>query len=410
MRKKTLIAAISLLFCVVLMFCSAFATAAIDDKYSIDELGMSIKIPKEYTVITRETKSDDEAFKTLSLDYDETITAFTAANIYLQAVSADEVLKITLTQTSDKNSQAINNYSDLSASERKTILDAFLSDKMYTSGVEVKHNSSIYFDLRFSQKTRDDVIYGYQCHTVVNGMNINLTMQKNSEDLTADEVKVITNIANSINFNKIKRSSGLAFDWWRVLLWLLVLVAIAILANYFYRLYNKTKRDNADERRARRKTQNANREFMSEEDKLIMSGGGSSSGSQRAKSLFDDLGVDDEPYNFDDVMSFEETLGYDINDYHSRANTDLDTFDIDVKEKDPSLGVSLFEDSGHNINDKEDYFEDYFKEEVEARPVTKRAASSIALNVKLFFKHLAYFFKNLINSITKKVKSKGKKK
>ena len=78
---------------------------------------------------------------------------------------------------------------------------------MYTSGTEVKHNGNIYIDLRFSQKTPESTIYGYQFHTVVNGMNINLTMQKNKEDLTADEVKVITNIANSIKFNKINRNS-----------------------------------------------------------------------------------------------------------------------------------------------------------------------------------------------------------
>ena len=396
MRKRPLIAFSSLLVCLFVIFCSVLSVGAIDDKYTIDELGLSIKLPKEYTVVTRTTESGDEAFKKLNLDYNETMTAFTAANIYLQGVSDDGILKITLTQTSDKNSQAINNYSDLSSAERKTVLDAFLSDQMYTSGTEVKHNGNIYFDLNFAQKTRSGTIYGYQCHTVVNGMNINLTMQKSKEQLTADEIKVAVNVANSINFHKIKRSSGLAFDWWRILLWILVLVACALIAHYLYKFYTNMKKQKAQERRSRKRQ--VERSVMSEEDRLIEDLPKESY--SRSQALFDDLGIDD-----DDFMTLDEMLGYDTEDYHSRANTDLDSFNIDVKSKDSTQGVSFFEDEGENIDNKPDYFEDFFAKEEESRPVTTRAASSVLLNVKTFFRHLKYFSKNLYSSVSKKVKN-----
>ena len=109
MHKKSFRNIFSLLVCVVLLLCSIFSVGAIDDKYEINELGLSIKLPKEYSVITTTTAQDDEVFSKLGLDYNETMTAFSAAHIYLQGVSEDQILKITLTGTSDKNSEAINN-------------------------------------------------------------------------------------------------------------------------------------------------------------------------------------------------------------------------------------------------------------------------------------------------------------
>ena len=410
MQKKSFNIIFSVLVCFVLIFSSAFSVGAIDDKYEIDELGLSIKLPREYSVITRTTPQDDEAFKKLGLDYNETMTAFSAAHIYLQGASEDGVLKVTLTKTSDKNSEAINNYSDLSSSERKKVTEAFLSDQMYTSGTEVKHNGNIYIDLRFSQKTPESTIYGYQCHTVVNGMNINLTMQKNKEDLTADEVKVITNIANSVKFNKIKRNSSLAFDWWRVLLWILVLVAIAIAANYLYKFYTNTKKEKAQKRRVHNRMQS--KALRSEEDTLLDGGSEKAPSQSTSQMLFDELSLDD------DLMSFDEMLGYGDDDYHSRANTDLDYFDIDVKTKDDSKGVSFFEDYESSSSrsdflndilgdDDSDYFDDFFSEkhnEVEENREVRKPSS----NGGGIMKRCSNFSKNLSKMISDKTKSKRK--
>ena len=409
MQKKSLNIIFSMLVCLVLVFGSVFSVGAIDDKYEIDDLGLSIKLPREYAVITRTSSADDEAFKKLGLDYDETMTAFTAAHIYLQGVSEDGVLKVTLTKTADKNSEAINNYSDLSSSERKKVTEAFLSDQMYTSGTEVKHNGNIYIDLRFSQKTPESTIYGYQCHTVVNGMNINLTMQKNKEDLTADEVKVITNIANSIKFNKINRNSSLAFDWWRVLLWILVLVAIAVAANYLYKFYINTKKEKAQKRRVHNRMQS--KALRSENDESNYDSSKKTSQANASQRLFDELSLDD------DLMSFDEMLGYDEDDYHSRANTDLDYFDIDVKSGDDSKGISFFEDYENNskhsdflddllYDDESDYFDDFFSEKHEDVIEETRESRQPSKNDSSILKRCSNFSKNLSRMISDKTKKK----
>ncbi len=396
MRKNVFTSLFALVVCIMLLMCSVVCASALDDKYTIDELGLSIKLPKEYSVITRTTQKGDEAFKTLKLDYDETMTAFSAANIYLQATSDDSVLKITLTKTADKNSEAINNYSELKSSERKQVLEAFLADDAYTNGVEIKHNGNIYFDLSFSQQTQSGVIYGYQCHSVINGMNINLTLQKSAEELTADEIKVVTSIANSIHFKKITHKDGVSFDWWRVLLWIVILIVIGLLAKYFYGQYNKSKNDKKNERRNRLKKSHFDTDL--ETDRLLESDSEPLQ-SESKRSLLSELGFEDDFEQ--EELSFDELLGYDTTDYYERANTDIDSFDIDVKSKDRSNGVEFFEDQGKTINDKPDYFESFFTEKTEEnRSPIKRALSMVALYAKLALRHLSYFFKNLIKMLT----------
>ncbi len=408
MRKKSLAKIISLVLCCIIVAFSVFSVGAIDDTYTIDELGMSLKIPKEYTVVTRTLDKNDEAFSKLSLDYDDTMNAFYLDHIYLQAVSEDGKLKINLTSVTDENSKAINNYSDLSEAQRLEALNTFLKDSSYISGVEIKHNDSIYFDFELSSQGANDVIFAYQCHTVVNGMNINLTMQKAKESFTADEIKIITNIADSIDFDEIHLKTGLAFDWWRLLLWILILVLVSIFASYIYRRYAKNHR-NIKERKSKQRIS----------AKIVAQDGEADKGQIKQRpireskaELLSQLGFVDDDEKEEKPVTFDEMLGYDTTDYRTRANTDLESFDIKVKSSNRNRGVSYFEDDGEGINKKGDYFDEFFRGEIERNSETSRTASGIFVYIKLGFRHLGYFFINLWRMIfpSKKTKHKSRKK
>ncbi len=418
MRKRLFSSLLSLVVCCVLIVLSTVSTFALDDKYDIDELGMTIKIPKEYLVITRTLERDDEVFKTLGLDFDETMTAFSAANIYLQATSDDSLLKVTLTKTADKNSEAINNYSELSSSQRKTVLDAFLSDDMYASGVEIKHNGNIFFDMGFTQNSQSGEIYGYQCHSVVNGMNINLTLQKYNEELASDEIKVVTNIANSISFDKIKRGSSLAFDWWRVLLWVVILIVVALLANFVYHQYNLKKQQQQASRRDRyRKSVSEN---LKEADLILEDEPKTSREVSKSKLLSDILGESD--YG-DDNVSFDELLGYDTTDFRGRANTEFESFDIDVSYKESSDIDEFFEKSEESTVKKkevrssylsdfdtdDDYFSDYFSLDNDEFEDRKKPEEQASAKGKSVLKRTGYFCKNLSRMISGNDKNKRRK-
>ncbi len=395
MRKVFFKSFLSFLVCLAMIFSCSVSVFALDDKYTIDELNMSIKIPKEYTVITRTLERDDEAFSELSLDYDETMTAFSAAHIYLQAISDDDVLKITLTKTADENSKAIYNYSELSKSERNTVLEAFLNSGNYTSGVEIKHNGNIYFDLALTQKTQGAQIYCYQCHTVINGMNINLTLQKDAEELTADEIRVITDMANTISFDIVKNGSGPSFEWWRFLLWIVILVAVAFLAKYLYAQYNERFRKKPSYKKDRKPVLE---DGISHEESLLESQPQYKEEKGNLHKLLSELGIDDN----EDDYSFDELLGYDTTDYHDRANTEFDDFDINVKAKDKNSGMSYFEDSGKGINEKSDYFEDFFSDEDEEVVAKSEKSDNGESKAGELVKRFGYFRKNLSTEMKKR--------
>lgn len=408
--KNALTVVSAVLLCAMIMFLSVVGAFALDATYNVEELGLSLKIPREYIAITRHTEQGAEEMEKLGLDFDETMTALSAADIFLQATREDKLLKITLSMVKDDNSVGINNYSELTPAQRQDILDSFLSDQTYTSGVEIKRDEIVYFDLYLKKQSTEKTIYGYQCNTVVNGMNINLSIQKDDEELAADEIKVLTNVVSTLDFDDIVLKSGPSFDWWRILLWIAILAIISAATILFYRRNERIKRERAIERRERRK---AERRSQGDILQYGFDDAEHSAIGQSKQSLLSALGFDkpdtatQEPdknpkqieNELDLIEEFENLLGYDTTDYRDRAATELDSLDINVRQKDPTSGVSFFEDNGDSINEDFDYFDNYFKEQVKARPAHRRFFSAIGTYIKIAARHTGYFFKNLFKII-----------
>ena len=373
--KKSVLRLTSALFAVMmlLVFMLMPAASALDDTYRFDEFGMSVKVSKIYYVITRDSLRGDDAFTELGLDYDETMTAFRTADIYLRAYDTEGVFQLSLTVASDEHSKSINNYSDLSDSERRDILDAFLTQTGIESAAEVKHGGNIFFDISRSTTLDGVPLYINQCNTVINGLQIDLSMQKSKEAIVSDEAKVLTSMASSMSFDKITlKETGPVFDWWRLLLWVLIIVVVTAVISFIYKHNNAVKHRKLEERR--RKRAESHRDYSGDAE-------------------------DDGSY------SFEETLGYVTDDqFASRAAADLDAYDISVTEKDPTSGVSYFEDEGESIDERTDYFDTYFKEPTETRSGLMRMLSTVGAYIGIAFRHIGYFFKNLFKKKTDKGK------
>lgn len=377
-----------------MLFATSLQTSALENKYYIDQLQMSIKLPKDYNVVTINSERDDEVFSTLSLDYDETMTAFYAANIYLQAYDAQNKHKITLTMVSDEDSKAVNNYSDITAAQRQSVLESFLADENCTEGVEKKYGGNIFFELSIESKSDDKTIYTRQCNTVINGMNINLTLQKDNEKPSNDELKVLSNAANSMTFDKITLNSGPRFDWWRILLWIFTLAVILGGVSLWHKHKTEANKRKLQERRMRSRAKiepmiPQHPEFIEEIDKAPAD-------VENAESNISNPLSD----SFEEI-TFDESLGYgNTDEFLNRASTDLESYDISVKEKDPNNGISYFEDDGKSIDNEEDYFDTYFKKQETPRKASVRFFSSIWNNIRILFRHIGYFFKNLVTSIS----------
>lgn len=379
MRARSVKLSAVILLMIAVLFGSVIHAAALDDTYRFDDLKLSIKFPKSDYVITRDTPRGDAAFTAVDLDYDETMTAFRAANIYLRAYDPDNVYQISMTVVKDDNTAAINNYSDLTAAERKAIVDSMLSDASVSSAVEVKHNGSIFFDSLRQTAVDGKTVYISQSNTIINSMQIDLIMQKYDEPITAEEAKALTAAVNSLSFDEIRRNTGPVFDWWRLLLWALILAALSIAVSFIYKQYNAANKRKLEEHRRRR--------IVTENEEIVPTEPAHAEARQ---------------------LTFEEALGYkDDEEFTTRAAADeMAETDISVKGSDPAKGISYFEDEGTSIDDGTDYFDTYFKEPTERRTPIQRLLTAIGSSLKIAFTHTGYFFKNIFKSIFGKTKNK----
>jgi len=66
--------------------------------YDLDELGMSIDIFREYTVFTRDTPADDPNYELYGLSKADMDSVMESNNIYLDALSPDDDIEITITK------------------------------------------------------------------------------------------------------------------------------------------------------------------------------------------------------------------------------------------------------------------------------------------------------------------------
>ncbi len=371
MRRRLSARIFAVIIALLTLFSFVLQASALDDRYRFDELKMSVSVPKDYYVITRDSESDDPVFATLKLGYDETMIAFRNSDIYLRAYDPGQTFWLSVIVTVTDESKAVNNYSDISAADRKEILESLRTMDTVDSAVEVKHNKNIFFDTSGQTVGGSRTLYIEQSNTVINGMQIDLVLQKYDEEILPAESKALTNMANSLEFDRINRTTGPIFEWWRLLLWVALLAILAFAISFVYRQHNAANKRRLQERRR-----------------------------QHELALAEKAG---EPLPEDECVTFDEVLGYqDDGDFENRAATDLDTFDIKVAEKNPGGGIAYFEDNGESIDDGTDYFDTYFREPVETRRGLSRFFGAVWTYIKIGYKHIGYFFVNLKRKIFRK--------
>ena len=180
----------------VIVFGNVCLTAfAEKTSYEIDELNMSIPIPNDMLALTRNSEKTDPFLSKFGLKYKDTIENFENGNIYLQAMKEDGSLTLTVTMTQDKNSEQINNYESLSDDEIKGVMNRYLNDNAYKSGSVVEFNNIKYIYLTMSTKSGKKIIQAQQYSTVINGMNIIVTLDAPAgEKISTDDEEMFTSV------------------------------------------------------------------------------------------------------------------------------------------------------------------------------------------------------------------------
>lgn len=191
------------LLSICLVFCllpsHAFAANTI---YELDELGMSIELPSDHVVFTRDIKANDPNLSAYGLTKDEMSSLMLERSIYLNAWDEDVSYEIIVTMI-DSPLEDFNQFSDTSLNQFALALKTeyasmgitFIRSDLY------QHSQAKFAKIYISQPNNGDTAYGLQYYTVYNGKAINITLQSYSGEIDSSREAIIQNIVDTIHFD-----------------------------------------------------------------------------------------------------------------------------------------------------------------------------------------------------------------
>ncbi len=229
---KTFCRWFTILMCAVLLTSFTFSVSADTHNFDLKELGMSMDIPDNMTVYTRENSTHLQE------------------GIYLEATDASLGLSITVSMIQNDKTEEIYSFSNMSSSAIEEYKTQLLENEAYIECTKGTYGDVPFLD--FSQKYTTDqgvTIYGKQSVTLVNGMNISVTSQSMGESFTSEELAVIKGCLDSIHFKQIKTDNH-KVSFWTILLWIVVVIVLLFVA-FLVLSYFMGKRS-ADKKRAAR--------------------------------------------------------------------------------------------------------------------------------------------------------------
>ena len=193
----------SALWFFLLSFCflplPAFATGS---TYELDELGMSIEIPSDYVVFTRDIRSGDPNLSAYGLTKDDLISLMLERSIYLNAWDKDVDYEIIVTM----RESLLEDYYQLSDTTLNGLMSA-LETEYAAMGITLirsdlyQHSQAKFAKIYISQPSNGGTAYGLQYHTVYAGKAINITLQSYSGEIDSNKEAIIQKIVDTVHFD-----------------------------------------------------------------------------------------------------------------------------------------------------------------------------------------------------------------
>ncbi|MCD8026852.1 MAG: hypothetical protein LUF33_08045, partial [Clostridiales bacterium] len=193
----------AVMMCAVIAAAGTLVCSAATNRYQISELDdMIITLPDDMTAVTRSSKDTDKYFSVFGLNYDTTMENFKSSDIYLQGMDNSSALTVTVTMTKTTESSGIKNYNLLEDGELTEVKNNFLNQNEYIACTPDETGKLVwlYFDVNVTNDGR--LIGAYQSNTVYDGMSVNITLQRNEGDVTAEDYETFKEIVSSVSFLK----------------------------------------------------------------------------------------------------------------------------------------------------------------------------------------------------------------
>lgn len=176
---------------------------AVSQTYSLDALGMSIDIPSEYVVFTRDIADDDPNLSAYGLSKNDMADLMESGNIYLNAWDKDVNFEIIVTMIDS----TISDFNLMSDTMLNTLGTSF-EDEYAKSGITVEkyevyqHDQAKFIKIYINQPNGAETVYGLQYYTVYDNKAINVTMQSYSGKIDSSKESTLNEIVNTVHFEQ----------------------------------------------------------------------------------------------------------------------------------------------------------------------------------------------------------------
>lgn len=194
------------LFAILLLVVLTVPAAAsdVDVSYRLSPLPMSVKLPGNDLVITRQTEENSPLYEKLGLDAVQTQDRMTEENLYLLGFPADQSYEIDVEMTENGQSKEIHNLKFLSERQLAAFEQRLLEEQNSANGSITETPQALFFDFETRTALQNgERIHTVTAYTIVNGQQILLRMQSEGDDISVEELGVFHNMVNSVTFSRI---------------------------------------------------------------------------------------------------------------------------------------------------------------------------------------------------------------
>lgn len=195
----------------VLLLTAAFHTTvfAADKTYKIDQLGISISLPADMSVITRSTEKSDPAYAALGYTYAAAQKEMQESDIYLKAVPKDASFEADVYMVQNEHSRDVYNFKLLTEKQLDAVKKELEADQSSQNCTVSKTDDAVFFNLETEYEipaqgnAKATKIYSIMSYTVVNGMQVSFSLRSIGKPITVAQQGVFHTAASSIAFEEI---------------------------------------------------------------------------------------------------------------------------------------------------------------------------------------------------------------
>ena len=185
---------------IMLVINLAIPARAASEEYEVSEMGISLEIPDEYIVFTRDMDKNDPAFADFGVSKETLMDQFDTGHIYLNAVlpSGNEEIVVTMEENIISEFNGLGETSLLMLAS--TLKDGYEEYGISVSSYDIYHHPQLEF-IRIYFNTTDKTTYGLQYYTIYGGQAMNFTMRSYGGPISGSQERTIQNVVDSVDLH-----------------------------------------------------------------------------------------------------------------------------------------------------------------------------------------------------------------